>query len=411
MPTNLLISKILHSLQLYLIIILILTLPYKIASAFFIILSSIIFAISAYTQKIDIKELFSNKSILLLFLFIAFIYISIFWSPAENIFGGDAKVTIYGYLNYILLIPAIYFSKLTINQIHRLFLFMIATPFLYIFLYYTNFLDLTNIHYGRDHYINKHIFPDLFANLFILFGSIFVYIKLISNITLKNYQKVILYFSLFSLMSISLFIDKDANSRLISLAWLISIIFITFHLISLKFRWIIISTIMLLSIIFILNSNTFNKGLFEIKDAYVNKKFEGSWGHRLKLAEYGINIWLENPIIGRGIIDTNDKMREMRKVHPEDFHDSTVHFHNQHILILAQVGLVGYVLFLSSMYYLYILKIKDPEIYLFKQITVIAYLFLMLGEHYLQMIFTSTFFALCIALFLRYRRVEISNQN
>jgi O-antigen ligase len=143
-----------------------------------------------------------------------------------------------------------------------------------------------------------------------------------------------------------------------------------------------------------------------LKHVYTDNKYEGSWGHRLKLAEYGINMWLENPIIGRGIVDPVDKMREIKKINPNDFIDPTIHFHNQHILILVQVGLFGYALFLSFFYYFYTLKIKDTEINLLKQTTLLVYFLIMFGEHYLHMIYTSTFFALLIGLFFAYKNQE-----
>ncbi|PHM16517.1 MAG: hypothetical protein CJD30_11145, partial [Sulfuricurvum sp. PD_MW2] len=243
-------------------------------------------------------------------------------------------------------------------------------------------------------------------NLFILLGSILIYIKFIRNIISKNYKNASLLFLLFCLMGISLFLEKEVTSRLISLVWLIAIIFVTFNQIHSKLRLIIAVGIVLLSISYITNSNRFQKGFSEIKNVYVNNKFEGSWGHRLKLAEYGIKMWLENPIIGRGIVDPVDKMREQKKINPNDFKDPTVHFHNQLILILVQVGLLGFTLFLSFFYYFYNLKIKNTEINLFKQTTLLVYFLVMFGEHYLHMIYTSTFFALLIGLFFAYKNQE-----
>lgn len=398
-----------NTLQYYLIILLVAAFPYRITMAFFAIVSFLILLIGLPWKRINLMELLLNKSIVFGFLFIFMIYLSSLWTPSAGGFFGDFKVTFYGYVNYIFLVPAIYFSKLSKKQIENIFLIIAASPFLYISIYYLNFLQITHIYALGSDFIGKHMFADLFGNLFILFSSIVIYIKLINNILIDRSYKSFCLFILFCFVSGGLFIDNDANSRLIILGWLMGIFTITFLVLTYRLKIFFLLFFVLLSSIYLLNSKTFQNGINEACNSYKLNTYEGSWGHRIKLAQYGLNMWYENILIGRGTSDVTEKMREEKKLHPSDFNDPTVHFHNQHILILVQVGLVGYILFILFIFYSFSYKILNLELYLLKQSSIVIYLFLMLGEHYLQMVNTSTFFALILSLFLLYQKRELEN--
>jgi O-antigen ligase len=399
----------LQNIQFGLIIILVLTLPYFIAPAFGLLLSVLIFLLTIILNGIDVKTFFKEKTILFLFIFITLTYVSALWSPASNIFGGNFEVNINAYLNYFFLIPGIYFSNLSKEKIKLIFTLIILSPVIYVVLYFTNYLDITHIysyHYDRVNG-NYSLYVDLFANIFLLASSIFLYIKLLKNIIVRNYQKALIIFIPFSIVSLSLFIDETTVSRLINLSFLVSISFVSLYMSPRRLKLLITFIISILSILVILSSDSYNRGITEVQETYQLDKYQGSWGHRIKLAMYGIDMWLENPYFGRGTVDVVEKMREIKKKHPHDFEDPTVHFHNQHILILVQTGIVGYMAFLLFIYNLYRLKIKNIEIDLYKRATIVIFLTVMIGEHYLQMVHTSTFFATLIGLFLLYKNQEM----
>ncbi len=405
-------KKILHllqNIQYISIILIVFTLPYFIAPSFSLLLSSLIFLTTMAINNINLRAILKEKTILFLFLFIILTYISALWSPADNIFGGNFRVNINAYLNYFLLIPGIYFSNLAKDKIKFIFTLIIFSPFIYVILYFTNFFGITNIYSYHYNSItgNYHLYVDLFANIFILFSAIFLYIKFLSNILIQNYKKALFLFIPLCIVSLSLFIDETTISRLINLSFLVSIFFVSIYMISRKQKLAIAVIIGVLSVIYIYTSKDFERGIVELQCTYKSNHYDGSWGHRTKLAQYGINMWLENPYFGRGTVDIIDKMRENKKMHPEDFNDPTIHFHNQHILMLVQVGVFGYILFLIFIYNLFTLKIKDTEVNVYKKVTVIIFLTIMLGEHYLQMEHTSTFFALLVGLFLLYKNQEL----
>ena len=252
---------------------------------------------------------------------------------------------------------------------------------------------------------------DLFANLFLLTSSLFLYIKFLNYLLLKEYKKSLIVFPIFLLVALSLFIDEMTVSRLINLTFFISVISISIYMLPKIQKLIIFSIISLLFITYIFNSSSYQKGINEVQETYTENKYEGSWGHRIKLVIYGIDMWLENPYIGRGTDDIVTQMRKIRQENPEDFQDATIHFHNQHVLILVQTGIVGYFFFLMFIYNLYKLKIKNNEINMYKNGIIIVFLLIMCGEHYLQMIHTSTFFALFIGLFIVYKNLEINSNK
>lgn len=403
------IFNIVKDAQFALIIILLLTLPYFIAPHFTFLMSILIFLTTILTYKDDIKSLFKEKTIIYLYLFILLTYISALWTPSDNIFGGNFKVSIEGYINYFFLIPSIYFSNLPKEKIKLLFIVLIMSPVIYAILYFTNYFELTHIYSYHSDSINGNnsLYADLFANIFLLTSSVFLYINFLHNIFAKHYKKAFIVLIPLTIFSTALFIDETTVSRLVNLSFAILIVLISLYMFPKKLKFAIFIPILLLSTLLL--NDSYKKGINELKDVYKESRYEGSWGHRLKLAAYGIGMWTENPYFGRGTVDIIEKMRQIKQEHPEDFNDPTVHFHNNHILILVQIGVIGYAVFLLFIYNLYKLNIKDEEISLYKKATTVIFFTLMMGEHYLELMHTSTLLAILVGLFLLYKKQEVSS--
>ena len=384
-----------------------LTIPYYIAPSFLLLLSILIFLMTMYIDGISVKQLLHEKTIVFLFSFIIMTYISFLWSPAQDILGGNLKVNIMAYLNFFFIIPAIYCANFTKSQIKLFFFLIIISPIIYISTYYTNYFNLTNIiSLHMDPAGSKHLYVNLFSNLFILFSGVYFYTNFLLLLINKEYKKSLLYLILFIVISISMVLTEATSSRLVTLSYLFSLIFASIFLLSKKIKIIVLMVILVLSSTFLYQSEKFQKGFHEFQDAYEKNEYEGSWGHRIKLAQYGLEMFSKNPVFGRGTVDIIDNMRQLRKENPEDFHDATIHFHNQHIVILTQVGLVGYTLFLLFIYNLYKVNIKNKVLKTLKGCTIVMYMTLMFGEHYLQWVHTSTFLAVLVGLFLLYAKQE-----
>lgn len=392
--------------QLFLLSILILTIPYNISKHFIMYLTLIVFLSILIKKSFSFKVLLHEKSFLYLLFFIFMLNISFIWSESDVIFGGNYKVNLYAFLNYLFIIPAIYFSRLSKKDLHFLFYCIIFAPIFYVITYYRNYFYSSNIYSITHGGTFKLLFVDLQANLFILISTIFLYILFLNALINKNYKKSILSLLIFLLFCISLFIDTRTNTRLISITLILTICSSTIFILPKKSKYITSVLILIFSTFFILSSETFKTGFKELKTAYIEKEFIGSWGHRLNLVTYGFAMYCENPIIGRGTGDIPQKMREIQKNNSDDLKYPIIHFHNNHLLLLVQVGLIGYFIFSLFVYYYYKIKIKDPDIFYLKQSVILVFFIVMFGEHYFQWVNVSTFFAILYGMFLLYKNKE-----
>ena len=405
--------NIIEKIQYTLIIILIFSLPYNIIAPRFTLLLSVLIFVSAFIYpKRSLQSLLQHKVILSLFGFILLTYLSAIWTPAKDIFGGNFKINIYAYLNYFFLIPGIYLAQLNKKKLQYLIISVIFSPIIYLIIYYTNFFGLTQIysyHYWTNDpttYYTHTLYVDLFANIFLLFSSIFLYIKLLVSIKNKNYKYFIILTFLFLSFSASLFIVDLTSSRLMNLAYFSSILFISLYILSTKQKVIFILIFIFMMGLIFSKPNTFTQGIHQATLALEHKHNKGSWSVRVKLANYGLKMWKENPILGRGITDVIDYIKATKAQKPEYFETDVIHFHNQHILILVQVGIIGYLLFSLFSFNYYKLPIKNQEFNLYNKVTILIYFILMCGEHYLQMVHTSTLFALFSAIYISYYQEE-----
>lgn len=109
----------------------------------------------------------------------------------------------------------------------------------------------------------------------------------------------------------------------------------------------------------------YNEGFEDIKALQANN-FSTSLGLRAAFWIITYDILQEHPLIGTGIGDYRLGAREALETNPHNFDQDVIewcsdtHFHNQYLMILAQVGLIGFGLMLWLLIELFKLKIKDP---------------------------------------------------
>jgi len=114
-----------------------------------------------------------------------------------------------------------------------------------------------------------------------------------------------------------------------------------------------------------------NEGVEDIK-AFQADNFNTSWGLRAAFWVITYDILQEHPLIGSGIGDYRLAAQEVLVKNPHNFNQwvidwcSNTHFHNQYLMILAQIGLIGFGLMLWLLIELFRLKINDPELNEFK---------------------------------------------
>ncbi len=96
--------------------------------------------------------------------------------------------------------------------------------------------------------------------------------------------------------------------------------------------------------------------------------FDTSWGLRAAFWVVTYDIIREHPLIGIGIGDYKSAATETLAKNNHNFTPetiqwcSTMHYHNQYLMILAQTGLIGFALMLWMLIELFRLKIEDQEL-------------------------------------------------
>jgi len=399
----------LQPLQYMLIIAIIMTLPYWGLYSYFKYPTILLFLLTLVTGQIDFKNIIKNKVILSLFAFILFTYLSILWSPDSTVSNWELRWNIDRFKYYFLLIISIYSTSLTTKQIKSIFFIMALSPLYTVFVYYLNALGITHIYsslfFKGESSLLTHY---LVNNFFILYGALYFYILFFDNLIKKHYKISIFSALLAILYFISMFIDTPSTSRLILLVFFMLILIVPLFYLKRKHVLLVISFSIILAALFINTNPGMQKGMKTFSIAISEDKYTGSWGHRLGFAIVGIKIFQENPIVGRGICDVREKTILFAKENPKYFiGDPARHFHNEHINLLVQVGIIGYSLFL--LFILLFLRSSPNDAFLdrLKYAFIFSFLLLMFGEHYLTIGSTSYFFALFVALMLAFHKQEL----
>lgn len=275
--------------------------------------------------------------------------------------------------------------------------------------YYLNALGITHIYShlfvpGGESHIFVHY---LVNNFFLLYSSIYFYLLSFESMAKKEYKKLSLYLLLTLIFFFSMLVDPITTSRLTVLAFfLIAIITPLFYIEKRTALLIFLASVVFITI-FINKNENMQRGLSTMNKAMQENKYEGSWGHRLGFAIVGLSIYKEHPIIGRGISDVRQRTILFANENPEYFiGDAARHFHNEHINMLVQVGIVGYLLFAIFIFLLLKTPLNDPLMNKVKYTYTIAFLFMMLGEHYLTVFTTMTFLIFFISFLLVYEQLE-----
>lgn len=100
-----------------------------------------------------------------------------------------------------------------------------------------------------------------------------------------------------------------------------------------------------------------------------NNNFETSWGQRAVYWMVTADILKTDPFIGIGIGDYKKVAEAVLEQNNHNFSPSTItlcksmsHYHNQYLMILAQLGLIGFTLMIWLLFQLFTLRIQDPDL-------------------------------------------------
>lgn len=385
------------------ILLLALLLPYWGAWKIMKILLLVIFISSLFSGKVNIKALLTNKVIMTLFAFIFLTWISFLWSPADIVFSEEFKLAVNRYKYFFLLIPGIYFSSLSKKRIKNIIFMMALAPVGTAVVYYLNALGITNIYptaFGGDSRIFVHYLAN---NFFLTFSSIYFLHLSLNAFIKKGFKEFALFFILCILFVSSMVIEPRMSSRLTLLVFIVVALITPLFYLKRKHA-IILFGISALFLVFFMNTNTnMKQGINTFKTAIEENRYTGSWGHRLGFIIVGVDIFKEHPVMGRGVSDVRARVVAYAEENPEYFiNDPGRHFHNEHLHILVEIGIVGYLLYLGFIFLFLKIPVTDPLLNKLKYTYTIAFLLMQFGEHYLMFSATSLFIGLFFILIILY---------
>jgi O-antigen ligase len=302
----------------------------------------------------------TNQTVQIIGFFLSFIFISIFWS--SNLHEALNQIRLYSYWA-IIPILGVSLKKEWLPNIITAFLFGM---FVNEILVYGIFFDLWQIkgHTHDDPTLMNHTQYSTFLAI--------TAIILLNRLFSKNYtHSAKLPIALFFLLTtINLFIS---GSRIGQIAFLIAIALtvLIHYRVTLK-SLLIFSTIS--AFLFIgayITLPTYKQRIQQaVSDIGMQQKgiYYTSVGLRNGFWMIAFDALQESPIFGAGIGDYKDATKEALLKNNYKFDAKAINFfltsdyHNQHLMILVQLGLIGFGLMIWLIISLYRLNIKDKEI-------------------------------------------------
>jgi O-antigen ligase len=331
------------------------------AVSFFVILLPIVWLIEG-NLKAQLQKIKSNKTLVFLFLFISFTFISILWTQHYD----DAKrpLRLLSYFFALFVIATSFNPKYTDKVISA----FLSGMFISEIIAYGVFFRLWTFKHATPQYLSPFM-HHIDYSVFLAFTSILLLNRLISSkYPLK--EKIFYGFFFFTVTG-NLFLSPGRTGQ-------VALIVAIFVMFSIHFRVSIkafLLSILFITTIFFTSYNVspiFNKRVHQASndiEKIMHHKFNSSWGIRAAFWITSLNIVQKNPLIGVGIGDFYSATKhELEKQKYKDISTSTKNFmstntpHNQYLLILMQTGVIGFTLFLFFIYYFIKLPIRDKEI-------------------------------------------------
>lgn len=312
----------------------------------FIILWLILGKSKGYFSKL--KEIFSNKPIIILILFIMFAYLSLMWSDNQK--TAFSELNFYKY--YWVLIPIIYtvFDK---EDIKTAFYTLVLSFGIYAIFTLSIFLGFFEI--GNSNSLNpKGILHYAVVTVYMAINTMFAFYFYLKE---QDNQKIKYLFLIISILSfLSLLVNNGRIAQISFLGTLfILIIYYRQYLFQYKKLFISLSLVFFLAISFLYSTNKLDryaKGFNELVYSYENKEFIGSWGPRLFMWYVAKDTIPKNLLFGAGVGDIRDDIIKYVESNPNQLKHHIIGYHNQHLDYLAKFGLFGYLLFLAGIFIL-----------------------------------------------------------
>ncbi|WP_026803848.1 O-antigen ligase family protein [Aliarcobacter lanthieri] len=307
---------------------------------------------------IKFKEIFRNKALIFLFLFLFYNFLSLLWT--EDIENGLKRVKDYNY--YWILIPILFtvFNKEDALKGIYTFIFSFGVYSIFSVLIYFGLIHIDGSNSLNPQGIIGYSKSSIYMSLGVILSIFFAYYEK-NNKLLRNIFLIIFLFSL-----ISLSINNGRMAQLSFLATLI-ILMIVYRNYLFKYKKTIIFLLIsiFIGILFLFNSGKTERFELGFKQLFSANKtnFEGSWGYRLYYYYVAADHIKEMPLFGAGVGDNKKHFDKFVQKHPSPAAQLR-DYHSSHLDYLTKYGIIGYSIFLLSIIFLFI-KLRKNKLYFF----------------------------------------------
>ena len=357
--------------------------------SFFIILLPLLWIIEGNFIK-KYQQIRSNKLLVIILIYLLFNIFSILWS--NNIEQSLNVLRLNSYWLSLFVIA----TSIKKEQVPKIISFFLAGMFISEVIAYGVFFELWQF----KHATVENPSPFMFwidYSVFMAFTSILLLNRILS--TNYSYKQKFIFFIFFLSVTGNLFlaIGRTGQVAFIVAMFVMMIIHYKLNIKSILLSLIILSTIFTtayqISDSFKMRANSGIKDIQNIQKMNLN----GSWGIRVAYWITTFDIAKQNPILGVGIGDFKDETTHILKTYNYHYlNQETKKFmgkndpHNQYLLILLQMGIVGLIIFLYLIYQILKLNIETKEI---KELSIL---------------FVTIFFVSCFAESLFFNQFSIS---
>lgn len=362
----------------------------------FILLTLIIWLF--FIKVEDIKALFKNKIIILLFMLVASHYITLFWS--DNIDNGlhiIGKMWRYIFLPIIMYITIL--NKSDIKYILFAFIFgmfinEIISYLIYFNVYQTEFSKLNGYPVG---FINHTYYSILvsFCAILILYQS-----RNMSNIYLKT-----LYTIFFITMTLNLVISGGRTGYVTYFASLIILLF-TYYKFSLKNLFqVLLFPIVIFYFGYTNNDSVqsrFNASAKALQQMSNETNYNSSLGVRVAFYPLSLDILSQENnsfFYGVGVGDIKSELDKSIK-RTKILNNTQPHLHNTYLTTYLNAGLLGLFLLLTFFYFIFKLKVRNTEFKFIQYLFLLTFIISGLAANLLLTKITMIYFSVFISIIL-----------
>lgn len=385
------------------------TLPLSRAAVSFFVLWFVVLFILQNDYRNTWNQLKNSRAFQAMGLFIAFIFLSALWSSDTH--ETLRQMRLYSYW-IVIPILAINLRKEWLPNIITAFL---GGMFISEILAYGIYFELWSIN-GRTPDYPTPFMTHIHYSVFLATTAVILFSRLLSQRYTWRSKLPMLIFFLTSTGNLMI-----STGRTGQLAFLVAMgIAVILHY-RLTLKSLLIFGVFS-SILFIGAYNTidlfkqrFDMGISDIQKLQ-NNNFESSWGQRVVYWFVTIDILKNDPLLGVGIGDYKEAAISVLTENVHNLPASTItickgmsHYHNQYLMILAQVGIIGFALMLWLLIELFRLKIQDSELREFSLLGISVFTVASIAEPLWMLQFPIILFVFIVAISLAAQRPSVPN--